>query len=74
MKYDKIAIRTEFIRLDAFLKFTGVASTGGHAKLLIEDGLVLVNGEVCTKRGKKLYKGEKVEAMGQGFEVTDIEG
>ena len=49
----KIKIDTEFIRLDALLKFGGALSTGGQAKLVIQDGLVKVNGEVCTMRGKK---------------------
>ena len=48
---DKIEINTEFIKLDAFLKFSGMCETGGEAKLCIEDGLVKVNGEVCTMRG-----------------------
>lgn len=49
-----VPIRTEFITLDAFLKWAGVASTGGHAKALIASGTVLVNGEVETRRGRKL--------------------
>ncbi len=49
-----VKIREEFIKLDSLLKLSGVASTGGHAKILILDGKVLVNGEVCTARGKKI--------------------
>mgnify|MGYP002800145557 CR=1 FL=1 len=42
-----IKIKTGFIRMDQFLKFAGVAETGGHAKQLIQEGLILCNGEVC---------------------------
>ena len=57
---DDIHITTEFIKLDAFLKFAGVAGTGGEAKLLIADSRIEVNGKVCTQRGKKLYPGDVV--------------
>ena len=50
---ETIQIQTEFIKLDAFLKFAAMVGTGGEAKLVIADGLVQVNGEVCTMRGKK---------------------
>ena len=56
-----VKIKTGFIRMDQFLKFCGVAETGGHAKQLVKEGLVLLNGEVCTQRGKKLYPGEEVK-------------
>ena len=56
----EISIHTEFIRLDALLKLAGIAETGGHAKLLIQDGEVTVNGEVCTMRGKKIRHGDTV--------------
>lgn len=52
-KNENVKITTEFIRLDAFLKFKGIAETGGQAKTFIQDGIVKVNGEVCTARGKK---------------------
>ncbi len=55
------SLNEEFIRLDALLKVTGSVQTGGHAKLVIQDGKVRVNGEVCTQRGKKLRKGDVVE-------------
>ena len=55
-----IQITTKYIKLDAFLKFAGAVGTGGEAKLLIEDGQVTVNGEVCTQRGKKLRPGDTV--------------
>lgn len=49
-----IQITTEFIRLDALLKFAALVGTGGEAKYVIAEGLVKVNGEACTMRGKKL--------------------
>jgi len=57
---ETIQINTEFIKLDAFLKFAALVGTGGEAKLAIADGLVQVNGEVCTMRGKKLRAGDTV--------------
>ena len=57
-------------KLDAFLKFANAVSSGGEAKVLIADGLVSVNGEVCTMRGKKLRPGDRVSLDGQEFEVT----
>ena len=56
-----VKIKTGFIRNEQFLKFCGVAETGGHAKQLVKEGLVLLNGEVCTQRGKKLYPGDEVQ-------------
>ena len=53
-------ISTEFIKLEALLKFEGVAETGGDAKFLIQDGQVSVNGQVCTMRGKKIRPGDVV--------------
>jgi ribosome-associated protein len=53
-------IETEFIKLESLLKFEGVAETGGDAKLLIQDGEVSVNGQVCTMRGKKIRPGDVV--------------
>ena len=67
---EKIAITSEFIKLDAFLKFSGLCETGGKAKLCVEDGLVSVNGEICTQRGKKLRPGDTVELDGEAFEVA----
>ena len=62
---EKIAIETEFIKLDALLKFAALVGTGGEAKLAIADGMVKVNGEVCTMRGKKLRPGDRVEFDGK---------
>ncbi|MGE4484368.1 MAG: RNA-binding S4 domain-containing protein [Oscillospiraceae bacterium] len=61
IKEEKIEITTEFIRLDALLKYSALSQTGGEAKLLIQDGEILVNGEVCTQRGKKIRAGDTVE-------------
>lgn len=65
-----IEINTEYIKLDSFLKFAGTAGTGGEAKLLIEDGRVSVNGQVCTMRGKKLRPGDSVELGGESYAVA----
>ena len=56
-----IFITTENIPLDKALKFSGIAGTGGQAKMLIQDGLVKVNGEICLSRGKKLKAGDCFE-------------
>ena len=66
---EEIKISTEFIKLDQFLKWTGVGDTGVDAKFLIIDGNVKVNGEVETRRGKKLYPGDKVEVEDRSFIV-----
>lgn len=60
MKDMEINITTEFIKLDQLLKFSGMTDTGGLAKEIIQEGLVKVNGEVCTMRGKKLRAGDTV--------------
>ena len=59
MREEHIKINTEYIKLDALLKFAGAADTGGEAKLAIREGEVRVNGEVCTMRGKKLRPGDR---------------
>ncbi|MBQ3885384.1 MAG: RNA-binding S4 domain-containing protein [Ruminococcus sp.] len=65
MAENKIKITTEFIKLDALLKFASLVGSGGEAKALIQDGMVKVNGEVCTMRGKKIRPGDKVSLDGQ---------
>ncbi|MBR5260786.1 MAG: RNA-binding S4 domain-containing protein [Oscillospiraceae bacterium] len=67
---ETISINTEFIKLDAFLKFAGMVGTGGEAKIRISEGEVLVNGEVCTMRGKKLRPGDVVSLGGKEIQVT----
>lgn len=56
----KVEIESDFIKLDALLKFAAVVQTGGEAKMMINDGFVSVNGEICTQRGKKIYPDDKV--------------
>ena len=58
---EKIKINTEFIKLDSLLKCAALVGTGGEAKYVISEGLVSVNGEVCTMRGRKIYPGDRVE-------------
>ena len=66
-----IQITTEFIKLDALLKFAALVGTGGEAKYFIAEGLVKVNGEVCTMRGKKLRAGDVVEFAGETVKITE---
>ena len=61
---ERIVITTEYIKLQDLLKFANIVSTGGEAKIIIQEGLVKVNGEVCTMRGKKLRPGDDVEVDG----------
>ena len=63
-------IHTEFIRLDNFLKLCDAVQSGGHAKIVIQDGEVKVNGEICTQRGKKLRQGDKVEFENNIYEIV----
>ena len=58
---EEIKIETEFIRLEQLLKYVNIVSSGGIAKEIIQDGEVYVNGEVETRRGKKLRPGDKVQ-------------
>ena len=64
-----IEITTEYIKLQDLLKFAAVASTGGEAKLMVQEGEVQVNGEVCTMRGKKIRPGDDVLVSGQHYKV-----
>lgn len=67
---EKITINTEYIKLDSFLKLAVLVGSGGEAKNVINDGLVEVNGEVCTMRGRKLRAGDKVSFAGKELEVA----
>lgn len=58
MKTEKIKIDSEFIKLQDLLKLGGAVDTGGMAKVVIQNGEVEVNGEVCTMRGKKMRSGD----------------
>ena len=62
-----VVIATEFIKLEAALKFANATESGGMAKAVIQDGLVSVNGEVCTMRGKKLYPGDRFAFDGNTY-------
>ena len=70
MQTETVSIHTEFIKLQDLLKFAGTVETGGDAKLIIQEGRVTVNGEVCTMRGKKVRPGDQVEFDGTVIEVT----
>lgn len=59
---EMIAIDTAYIKLDSLLKLTNLAMSGGEAKLLIQEGYIRVNGQVETRRGRKLYPGDLVQA------------
>ncbi|MEG2851490.1 MAG: RNA-binding S4 domain-containing protein [Hydrogenoanaerobacterium sp.] len=73
MQNIKTTINTEYIKLDQFLKYTGVTETGGMAKEIILNGDVKVNGEVCTMRGKKIRINDIVELEGYRLEVRSGE-
>ena len=65
-----VAISTEFIKLQDAMKYANIVYSGGEAKALIQEGEVLVNGEVCTMRGKKLRNGDKFTFDGQDYKIT----
>lgn len=67
---EKIQIDTEFIKLDSLLKFAALVGTGGEAKYVISEGLVEVNGETCTQRGRKIRPGDRVKFERYELEVT----
>ncbi|MGN0606527.1 MAG: RNA-binding S4 domain-containing protein [Oscillospiraceae bacterium] len=69
-----VEIKTEFIKLDSLLKFAGLTDTGGFAKELVQGGHVMVNGEVCTMRGKKIRNGDTVKADNYIIKVTGSAG
>lgn len=60
----EIVIKEDFIKLDSAMKYAGLIGTGGMAKNVILDGLVKVNGQVCTQRGKKLHENDIFEYDG----------
>ena len=62
-------ITTDYIKLDSFLKGVNVVGSGGEAKIIIAEGQVRVNGETETRRGRKLYPGDRVALGGQEFSV-----
>lgn len=64
-----IRIKDDFIKLGQALKLAGLVESGVDAKFVIQDGLVKVNGQSCTQRGKKLINGDIVEFDGNSFEI-----
>ena len=70
---DTIMIQGDFIKLDALMKFASLVASGGEAKMAIADGLVSVNGEVCTMRGKKIHPGDTVSFCGQDLTVQSYD-
>ena len=65
-----IKIDTDFIKLESLLKFAAAVGTGGEAKLVISEGMVSVNGEVCAMRGRKLHPGDRVSFQDMEFEIA----
>lgn len=65
-----VTIGTDFIKLEAAMKYASLTATGGEAKALILDGQVSVNGEVCTMRGKKLRDGDVFSFDGKRYVIT----
>ncbi|MZQ74779.1 MAG: S4 domain-containing protein YaaA [Peptoclostridium sp.] len=65
----KISITSEYIKLDQLLKYAEVTSSGGESKLMIQNGEIKVNGEVETRRGKKIFPGDTVEVSGEKIEI-----
>lgn len=66
----EIKIDTEFIKLDSFLKFTGVATLGSEAKFYIKNGDIKVNGEVEIRRGRKLYQSDRIEFQEEEYIIV----
>ena len=69
MQKETVAIITEFITMDKLLKFSGVVDTGGQAFLLLEDGIVKLNGKLVTEKRKKVFPGDVVNIDDQ-IELT----
>ena len=65
-----VAISTEFIKLESAMKLANIVISGGSAKMVIQEGNVTVNGEICTMRGKKLYPGDKFGFDGETYLIT----
>ncbi len=66
----EVAITTEFIKLEAAMKLANAVPSGGEAKAVIQNGMVSVNGEACTMRGKKLYPGDHFAFAGQSYKIV----
>lgn len=70
MAKKQVQITTEFIRLDAALKLANAVQTGGHAKIVITEGEIKVNGEICTQRGRQLRKGDTFSFANTVYEIV----
>lgn len=68
-EHKEFILKGDYIRLDDLLKNVSAVNTGGHAKIVIQDGEVKVNGEVCTMRGKKMHRGDSAEYEGIIYDV-----
>ena len=66
---ETIKLRTEYIKLGQALKASGLCETGAEAKAAVQDGLVMVNGQIETQRGKKLYDGDVVSFHGEEIRI-----
>lgn len=71
MQKDEVAIKTEFITMDKLLKFSGVADTGGQAFMMVEDGIIKLNGKPVTEKRKKVFPGDVVNINNQ-IELTVV--
>ena len=71
---EKIVIDEEFIRLDNLMKFAGLCNSGGRAKYLIQNGEVMLNGDICTMRGKKIRPGDRITYQDRTVEVIESSG
>ena len=65
----EVKIETEYIKLDQFLKYQGIVNTGGEAKILIQEGSIIVNGNIELARGKKLKPGDIIEFEDKRYEI-----
>ena len=68
--FKEVKITTDDIRLDAALKLSSAVSTGGQDKMVIQDNMVKVNGDVCTLRGKKLFDGDEFSFDGRFYKIV----
>lgn len=68
-----VEITTEYIKLQDAMKLASAAETGGEAKLMIQEGQILVNGEICLMRGKKLRPGDRFVCQGQAYQIVSHE-
>jgi ribosome-associated protein len=72
MTFREVKIHTEYIKLDQLLKFADVTSSGGEARIFVEEGFVEMNGEVVSQRGRKIYKGMQLTVRIPGEEPIEI--